>query len=93
MNPTVRIVPYGSLRKTLPLQAADSLDQPLGGAQSLAELFAVMGIADEQIQLVMVNHRAVSTDTAIQAGDRIALFPREYPIFVDWHTHRRVQDD
>jgi hypothetical protein len=39
----------------------------------------------------MVNHRAANLDTVVGAGDRVALFPREYPIFVDWHTYRRTK--
>ncbi len=36
----------------------------------------------------MVNHRAVPKDTVIFPGDRVALFPREYAIFVDWKAFR-----
>ena len=38
----------------------------------------------------MINHRAAAVDTTVRAGDRIALFPGEYPIFADWHTYRRT---
>lgn len=88
MHATVTIVPYGSLRSTIPTAAADSLDQPLAGARFLTEILTAIGVPLEAVQLVMVNHRAAAIDTAIHAGDRIALFPREYPIFVDWHTYR-----
>lgn len=88
MHETVTIVPYGSLRSNIPESAADSLDQPLEGARSLTDVLATIGVPVEAVQLVMINHRAASIDTAIHAGDRIALFPKEYPIFVDWHTYR-----
>jgi len=42
------------------------------------------------VQLVMVNHKAVHTNSTINPGDRIALFPREYPVFADWKDFRSV---
>jgi len=47
-----------------------------------------LGIPADRIQLVMVNHRAADKQTTLQPGDRVALFPKEYPIFVDWNSYR-----
>jgi hypothetical protein len=35
-----------------------------------------------------LNNRAVPKNSTIHPGDRLSLFPREYPIFVDWKDHR-----
>lgn len=88
MNATVKIVAYGSLRRTIPVSAGSGRDHPLAGARTLADVLAALDVGAEQVQLVMVNHRAVGMDVTVRAGDRIALFPREYPIFVDWHAYR-----
>ena len=89
MRTTVKIIPYGSLGRTIPVSAGGALDHPLAGARSLNDVLAALGVRAEQVQLAMVNHRAVAVDTAVRAGDRIALFPREYPIFADWLSYRR----
>jgi len=33
----------------------------------------------------MVNHSAVPKNSIIHPGDRLALFPKEYVVFADWH--------
>ncbi len=86
---TVKIVPYGSLRRSLPVSAGGTLDHPLADARSLADVLASLDVRTEQVQLAMVNHRAAAVDSAVCAGDRIALFPKEYPIFADWQSYRR----
>ena len=88
MPSTVTIAPYGSLTRTLAVPSGRGLDQPLADEHSLAELLDRLGVARDQVQLAMVNHRAAALDTRVRAGDRIALFPREYPIFVDWYAYR-----
>ena len=60
----------------------------LQGPTPLQELLNRLQIPTGQVQLVMVNHRAVSPDHMIQPGDRVALFPKEYPIFADWKNLR-----
>ena len=85
----VKIVPFGSLRRSLPVSTGGDLEHPLAGARSLADVLAALDVGVERVQLAMVNHRAAAVDTAVRAGDRIALFPREYPIFADWQSYRR----
>ncbi|MBL0715957.1 MAG: hypothetical protein JJV98_19905 [Desulfosarcina sp.] len=92
MTKIVTIVPYGSLRSVLPTASANSLSHPLEAARSLADVLNAIGVPAAQIQLAMVNHRAVTIETDIHEGDRIALFPKEYPIFVDWHPYRNSRD-
>ena len=80
---------YGSLRRgpgeSIASPVLDNLDEPL----SLGELIHRLQIQPDQVQLAMINHRAVSPDHVIQPGDRVSLFPREYAIFADWKNLRQ----
>jgi molybdopterin converting factor small subunit len=80
---------YGSLRRgpgeSIASPVLNTLDEPI----SLGELIHRLHIQPDQVQLAMVNHRAVSPDHVIQPGDRVSLFPREYAIFADWKNLRQ----
>jgi len=80
---------YGSLRRgpgeSIASPVLDNLDKSI----SLGELIHRLQIQPDQVQLVMVNHRAVSPDHLIHPGDRVSLFPREYAIFADWKNLRQ----
>ena len=80
---------YGSLRRgpgeSIASPVLNNLDEPI----SLGELIHRLHIQPDQVQLAMVNHRAVSPDHVIQPGDRVSLFPREYAIFADWKNLRQ----
>ena len=88
MSTTVRIHPYGSLQRAIPVSSEGSLTVSLEGARCLADILDAVGVPVDQIQLAMINHRAAGVEADVRPGDRIALFPREYPIFVDWHAYR-----
>lgn len=55
----------------------------------LIHLLEEMDLKPREVQMAMVNHRAVTPDYLVQPGDRIALFPKEYPLFADWLTFRQ----
>jgi sulfur carrier protein ThiS len=80
---------FGSLRRgpgeSIASPVLDNLDEPI----SLGELIHRLHIQPDQVQLVMVNHRAISPDHVIQPGDRVSIFPREYAIFADWKNFRQ----
>jgi molybdopterin converting factor small subunit len=61
-----------------------NLEQPI----PLPDLLGRLQIRPDRVQLIMVNHRAVSPNHLIAPGDRVALFPREYAIFADWKNMR-----
>ena len=79
---------FGSLLNGL----ADHCDHPiqleLEAPSPLFEVLNLLPIQSDTVQLAMVNHRAVSRDHMIYPGDRISLFPKEYPFFADWKDFR-----
>jgi sulfur carrier protein ThiS len=54
----------------------------------LIDLLERLGFQPEEVTLAMVNHKSVPADWPVPPGDRLSLFPREYPIFADWLDHR-----
>jgi hypothetical protein len=94
MTADITLKLYGSLQTAFPRLQDGTLRPRAEAGQPLEAFLAALGIDIDDIQLVMRNHRAVGFDTPIRPGDRLALFPREYPVFVDWLTfrHRRPPD-
>ena len=88
MSKNITIIPYGSLRHTAGSTPGDKLVHTVDQPQPLSQLLETIGVAGNNVQLVMVNHRAAGLDTQVGAGDRVALFPKEYPIFADWLAYR-----
>lgn len=89
MSQKIQIICYGSLRDTRSSAALppDNL-LPLPEETTLATVIGRLDIPRDSIQLVMLNHRAVSKEAVVKPGDRLALFPKEYPIFIDWNDYR-----
>jgi molybdopterin converting factor small subunit len=79
---------FGSLRN----RTASSLESPyrlnIDASASIKGILQRCGISLDQVQLVIVNHRAVPKESMINPGDRVAVFPKEYPVFVDWKDFR-----
>jgi molybdopterin converting factor small subunit len=90
MPDSITIIPYGSLKKETATALSGNQVHPIGHRQPLCQFLETIGIPRNRIQLAMINHRAAGLDTVVGAGDRVALFPKEYPIFVDWHTFRHA---
>jgi hypothetical protein len=59
----------------------------------LIDILKQLKIPLDLVQLVMVNHKAVYMDSTIYPGDRVALFPKEYPVFADWKDFRSVSKE
>ena len=76
---------FGSLSRR---RGEDHSPCDLQGSTPVRELLNRLQIPTGQVQLVMVNHKAVSPGHLIQPGDRVALFPKEYAIFADWKNLR-----
>jgi hypothetical protein len=88
MKKLTEVFLFGSLNgessgiHAIPIQCDIGQPVPLPG------LLDRLQIQPHRVQLIMVNHRAVSPDHLIAPGDRVALFPREYAIFADWKNMR-----
>jgi molybdopterin converting factor small subunit len=88
MSDYVEINLFGSLQKRFKETRKETIQVKLEKTTQIGELFKALQIPKELVQMVMVNHRAVDPDIRINPGDRIALFPKEYPLFVDWLNFR-----
>lgn len=86
----VDVILFGSLATNMG-QGRDGechADLPLLSPAPISEILRLLGIPLENVNLVMVNHRSVLKDSVVWPGDRVAVFPKEYPIFADWVDHR-----
>lgn len=89
MAEMVEIILYGTLRNTgISFQNSSNKLLAVGEKTPLKNVIRQLDIQVDKVQLVMLNHRAVSKDTFIKPGDRLALFPAEYPIYPDWNDFR-----
>ncbi len=89
MSGTIQIILYGSLRNRQKISPEHSNEKlALTKATPLENILRRLDIQYDKVQLVMRNHRAVLKDIIVNPGDRLALFPVEYPIFADWNDFR-----
>ena len=56
---------------------------PRNGSTVL-EIIQALGMPTERVKLILVNHTGALLDQPIKNGDRVSLFPAEYPVFADW---------
>ena len=85
MRTYTELVLFGSLKKKM-ADDDDSIRFELEDPTPLLEVLQIHKIPVNMVQLAMVNHSAVPKNSIIHPGDRLALFPKEYAIFADWHT-------
>ncbi|KPK28899.1 MAG: hypothetical protein AMK69_08155 [Nitrospira bacterium SG8_3] len=88
MKSLTEVCLFGSLRKILGDLDDLPLQMDLNAPTALPRLLKNLKIPLNRVQVAMVNYRAVSKDTTIHPGDRISLFPKEYPVFADWKDFR-----
>jgi rubredoxin/putative ubiquitin-RnfH superfamily antitoxin RatB of RatAB toxin-antitoxin module len=51
---------------------------------TVREAIRILGIPEERVKLILVNHTGTFLDQPLKEGDRVSLFPAEYPVFTDW---------
>jgi len=90
MKSNIQIHLYGSLRNMGKKYDEFTIRTGLESEAPLVDILKELKIPLDMVQLVMVNHKAVHMDSTIYPGDRIALFPGEYPVFADWKDFRSV---
>ena len=79
---------FGSLAIAQGGKPTYRLQLAIQGPVALMDFLNYIQIPFDKVQLVMVNHRAVLGDYMIHPADRVALFPKEYPIYPDWKEFR-----
>jgi hypothetical protein len=92
METGIQIHLYGSLRNKGKSHDAFTIETDLESKTFLFDILNQVKIPLDLVQLVMVNHKAAYLDSTIHPGDRIALFPKEYPLFADWKDYRSASD-
>jgi len=90
MKSDIQIHLYGSLRNMGEKHDEFTIRTNLKSEALLVDILKQLKIPLNLVQLVMVNHKAVYMNSTIYPGDRIALFPKEYPVFADWKDFRSV---
>jgi len=88
MKPVTNVLLFGSLSRFHPGQRDQALELDLQVPTGIPDLLDLLKIPAQDLSLAMVNYRSVPKDFVIHPGDRLSLFPREYPIFADWLDHR-----
>jgi len=88
MKSNTQLILYGSLRKSVKGYDNAAIEVELSEPSIISDFLKRFDVPVNRVQLIMLNHRAVHIKTVIHPGDRIALFPIEYPIFADWNDIR-----
>jgi rubredoxin len=72
------LLPYGSPGKLGTIEIA------LQDGATVREVVKKLGIPEERVKLIFVNHSGAFIDQPVKDRDRVSLFPAEYPVFTDW---------
>ncbi len=88
MKDITQVYLFGSLAIAQSGNLAHQLQFAIQGPMALSEFLNYIQIPFDKVQLAMVNHKAVPRDYVVHPGDRVALFPKEYPIYPDWNDFR-----
>jgi len=88
MASVIQVFLFGSLSKVKDKGEPRPMQLDLRAPKSIPEVLNLLRIEPREVSLAMVNHRSVPKDWLVHPGDRLSLFPREYPIFADWLDHR-----
>ena len=88
METKTQLVMFGSLREKMNNFNESPILFDLSTPTKLVDVLKRFNISLDIVQLAMVNHKAVPRDSIIHPGDRVALFPKGYPVFIDWKNFR-----
>ena len=88
MKSVTHVLLFGSLSRFNRGERDEALELDLQIPTQIPDVLDLLKIPPQDVSLAMVNHRSVPKDSVIHPGDRLSLFPREYPIFADWLDHR-----
>jgi len=75
------LLPYGS-----PGQP-ELIEISLRNGSTVLEIIQALGIPTERVKLILLNHTGGLLNQPLKNGDRVSLFPTEYPVFADWEGY------
>jgi len=92
---TVYLKLMGSLLKYAPQSQSELIQTSLKDRSTVREAIQSLGIPKERVKLIFVNHMGAFLSHPLKDGDRVSLFPAEYPVFADWEGAilRKEHDD
>jgi putative ubiquitin-RnfH superfamily antitoxin RatB of RatAB toxin-antitoxin module len=74
----------GSLLSHGSPQQRELMEITVKAGATVQETIQALGIPKERVKLIFVNYTGAFLDQSLREGDRVSLFPAEYPIFADW---------
>ena len=74
---TIKFSAFSFLKQQLNDKGIDCSTSPLQITEgiTLYQLLEQVGLRDEEVEAIFVNHRIMSKDTKLKEGDKIALVP------------------
>ena len=81
---TVYVKLMGSLLTYAPQSQSELIQTSLKDGSTVWEAIQSLRIPKERVKLILVNHTGVLLNQPLKEGDRVSLFPAEYPVFADW---------
>lgn len=74
----------GSLRPYGFPEQSGLIEITLKNRATVQEAIQALEIPKEKVKLIFVNHTGAFLNQPLKEGDRVSLFPAEYPVFADW---------
>jgi rubredoxin/putative ubiquitin-RnfH superfamily antitoxin RatB of RatAB toxin-antitoxin module len=81
---TVYVKLMGSLLSYCSPTQPELIEIFIENGSTVQEAIQALGIPTEWVKLILVNHAGAFLNQPLKNGDRVSLFPAEYPVFVDW---------
>jgi len=81
------LLPYGSTERP------GLIDITLNNGATVRGVLQKLEIPEEKVKLIFVNHTGTFLGQQLKNGDRVSLFPAEYPVFADWKESILSQGD
>ena len=81
---TVYVKLMGSLIPLVPHGGSGLIQTSLKDGSTVWEAIQELKIPADRVKLILVNHASAPLNQLLKDGDRVSIFPPEYPVFPDW---------
>jgi len=81
---TVYVKLMGSLIPFVPHGQSGLIQTSLRDGSTVWGAIQELEIPAERVKLILVNHASAPLNQPLKDGDRVSIFPPEYPVFPDW---------